>query len=200
MRNLSTTAVKVRDNRDMPWYTWVFSGVGAAVAVPIVGWALGLFRRVPRQQAPPDSPAIEGGTAPDTPSAVTQTASIAPPGGTGPASTPTVTVSATPVSTPGTNQQAPARLVEYLVAVPDMADPAFRQLLYAHLPPQVAQQLRIGGPARIELLGLIDTFSHFPQLRPWQAFHDRLGELLPASPAVESLAGQLASLGYIDHH
>jgi hypothetical protein len=185
------------DNGDMPWYTWAFSGVGAVIVVPVIGWALGLFRRVPRQQVPPTSPAIVDGTAPGTTPAGTGMAATGPPVGPGTA-TPTVAATVTPVNAPGQNQQSHAGLVDYLVAVPEITDPAFRQLLYAHLPPHVAQQLRIGGPARIELLSLIDTFSHFPQLHPWQAFHDRLAELLPASPAVERLGDQLAGLGYID--
>ena len=76
-----------------------------------------------------------------------------------------------------------------------MSDPAFRQLLYSHLPKPVIHQLRIDKPARIELIGLIDTFSRYPQLRPWQSLLDRMAELLPSQPAVEQLGTELARLG-----
>lgn len=163
----------------MPWYTWVFSGVGAAAVVPFIGWVLA---RLHRPQASTAMPAGSRGTP----------ASLAPAAAALPATaTPSAT---TPVDRGNTGQPS---LIEFLVAIPEMQDPGFRRLAYTPLPASVAQQLQMGGPARIELLSLIDTFGHYPQLRPWQALQDRMRELLPDNPAVERLAAELARLGLI---
>jgi hypothetical protein len=86
-------------------------------------------------------------------------------------------------------------LIEYLVAIPELQDPGFRQLVYASLPPAVAQQLQVGPRERIELLSLIDTFSRYPHLLPWRAFQERLTSLLPGNPAAEQLGAELTRLG-----
>lgn len=182
----------VRDNRDMYWYTWVFSGVGAAIAVPVVGWILARFPRKPPASAvagPQGDAALSSASATPSVSNTTAGTSLPP-------------VAATPVMTaaPGTSSPdgpPPAALVDFLLAIPEMSDPAFRQLLYSHLPKPVAQQLRMDKPARIELIGLIDTFSRYPQLRPWQSLLERMAVLLPMQSAVEQLATELARLGLV---
>ncbi|GAA2395439.1 hypothetical protein GCM10010170_110200 [Dactylosporangium salmoneum] len=85
-----------------------------------------------------------------------------------------------------------AGLVDALLAVPGMLEPAFRQKLYDGLPPQIAQQLHRDGRARLELVGLVDVFRGYPHLRPWQALVTRLEELVPDHPSVRAVAGLVA--------
>ena len=167
----------MRDNETMPWYTWVFSGVGAAIIVPLIGWVRGRVKgapvtseaRVPSDPSAGNRPGRLVGAQPDVYDA-------APAG------------SRTPIS-----------LVDTLLAIPGMNDPVFRQTIYEHVPDVVVQQLQMDRRARIELIGLIDTFGQYRHLEPWQALLGRLCDLLPAHPAVQQLAASLADLGLIDN-
>ena len=173
--NLDCVVPRLPENKDMPWYTWIFDGVGAAVFVPVATWAITRLHRSragsagPVAPAPPVVPAV---------SPVTQ-----------------VTGQAVPVlaATRGQGQG----LIDYLLAIQEMQEPGFRRLVYASLPPAVAQQLEIGNRARIELISLIDTFGRYPHLQPWQALQGRMNELLPDNPSVKRLAAELARLGLI---
>lgn len=172
----------LRDNKAMPWYTWVFSGAGAAAILPIIGWVVARLHRqavlVPEQQEGTALPSVAVGL----PAAAAPAASAPADNSTG---------------RQGMTEQVPGQrpLIDYLVGIPEMRDPIFRQLVYASLPAPVAQQLHVGDRERIELLSLIDTFSHYPNLRPWQALQDRITELLPGNITVEQLGAELARLG-----
>jgi hypothetical protein len=167
----------------MPWYTWAFSGVGAVVVIPLLGWLAKLLKSKPGNaaQVRPDDPGNgQGGdklTAPEQPAA--------PSGAT--------------QAAPATATQAPpsAGLVDSLLAVPGMSDPAFRHTIYDHIPPIVVQQINMDKRARMELISLVDTFDQYPHLEPWQALLDRIRELLPAHPAVGRLEADLVQRGLI---
>jgi hypothetical protein len=101
------------------------------------------------------------------------------------------------VTVPRTASPPAGSLVDALLDIPGMNDPTFRRTVYQRIPAAVAQQLHTDRPARIELISLIDTFGQYPHLDPWGALLERLNELLPAHPAVSSLAAELAGLGLV---
>jgi hypothetical protein len=92
----------------------------------------------------------------------------------------------------------PTSLVDSILAIREMNDPEFRQRVYDRVPAPVVQQLRRDTRARIELIGLIDTFGDYAHLHPWEAMLTRLYNLLPENPAVRQLGAELAKLGIID--
>jgi pimeloyl-ACP methyl ester carboxylesterase len=86
-------------------------------------------------------------------------------------------------------------IVDKLLAVPRVAEPAFREQVYELLPPAIVHQLRRDSAARLELFGLVRSFDHYPHLAPWDRLLAALTALLPDQPAVADLAGHLARLG-----
>ena len=173
----------------MPWYTWVFDGVGAAIVVPGIGWAIARCR--PKR---PTVPAEIESTTDAASKPIAQPITANSPA-TSLTSGPTRPPNAPEIS-PAPRQPIPTDLIDLLLAIPAMTDPAFRQRLYEHLPRDVAQQLHLDNrAARLELLGLIDTFAEYPHLAPWRSLLSRLEELLPAHPAVQVLGAELAQRG-----
>jgi hypothetical protein len=169
----------------MTWYVWVFDGIGAAIAVPLIGWVITRFQR---KRSP--------FSADDASQSKTQQPAInssAPPSTSGPSHPPDA-----PRRPPVQVQPSPTGLVDLLLSIPGMTDPAFRQRLYEHLPPDVAQQLHLDSrAARLELIGLIDSFAEYPHLSPWRALLIRLQQLLPAHQGVQLLAAELARQGLV---
>jgi hypothetical protein len=92
---------------------------------------------------------------------------------------------------------SPGSLVDTLLDIPGMNDPGFRQQMYQGVPSAVVHQLRLDGPVRVELVGMVDTFGQYGHLRPWEALLSRLRELVPEHRAVHRLAVQLAELGLV---
>jgi Effector-associated domain 2 len=173
----------------MDWYAWVFDGIGAAVAVPLMGWIITKFTR----KRAALTAAAAGQAQP------TEASSPVPP----PTSEAQLPLDAAPrLPVPGpprpAGPDAPAGLVDLLLALPGMTDPAFRQRLYERLPRDVAQQLHLDSrAARPELIGLIDTFDQYPHLSPWRSLLDRLEQLLPAHQGVRLLAAELTRRGLV---
>lgn len=158
----------------MPWYVWAFDGIGAAIVVPLAGWLITRFRR---KRLPLSADAASQSNAQQT-----AVSSPAPPSTSRPSHPPGATA-----------PTAPTDLVDLLLAIPGMTDPAFRQRLYEHLPREVAQQLHLDSrAARPELIGLIDTFAEYPHLFPWRSLLGRLEQILPAHQGVQLLAAELA--------
>jgi Effector-associated domain 2 len=187
MYRLSRSSPSARcDNDDVAWYTWVFSGVGAAIAGPLVAWLVTAMK----QRSAIQQREIAG-ESPDTPKPGD---SIVAAGNQKVHSTIAVQPE---VTVPRTKSSPAGRLVDALLDIPGMDDPTFRRTVYQRIPPAVTQQLHLDRPARIELISLIDTFSQYPQLEPWPALLERLNELLPAHPAVSRLSAELADLGLI---
>jgi pimeloyl-ACP methyl ester carboxylesterase len=83
-------------------------------------------------------------------------------------------------------------LVEKLLAVPRMADPGFREQLYALLPPVIIHQVQRDSAARIELFALVRSFEHYRHLDPAGALAAALEALVPNHPAVAEVATVLA--------
>jgi hypothetical protein len=171
----------------MPWYTWVFSGVGAAIAAPVVAWIVSLTNRKPTAQIDAEDrkqlvahPVEAPERQPDAPARMAKVANV------------TQVLSGQPASS------ADERLLDFLLAIPGMDDPEFRHLAYRGVPAPVVEQLQIDKRARIELIGLIDTFRQYPHLSPWRKLLNRLNVLLPQHVAVRKLAELLTQLGLID--
>jgi hypothetical protein len=158
----------------MPWYEWVFDGVGGGAVVSLAGWLFSRVTRKPIATAPGTSTAALPGPPSPSPAPVPQ----------GPAAGPPVT------APPATSQ-----LVDLLLAIPGMNDPDFRRDAYGQVPQPVVEQIRMSNQSRIELLNLIATFEDYPHLAPWQALLDALRDRLPAHPAVRALATALAARG-----
>ncbi|WP_174534140.1 effector-associated domain 2-containing protein [Micromonospora chalcea] len=85
-------------------------------------------------------------------------------------------------------------LVDLLLKVPGMADPAFREQAYARLPPRVREQLSRPGPVRLELLAALDTLRDYRHLAAGRAFADALAALVPEHPVVDELRERLVAL------
>lgn len=173
-------------NDSVPWYTWVFSGVGAAIVAPMIGW---LVRRVPRKSHP-DREGDDVGHSADGSPLADPTRSLGHDDRVG---------HGTAVAVPdgsASEQPAPdsARLVDALLVIPGMRDPDFRRSVYGHLPTVVSDQLQMDKRARIELINLIDTFGQYQHIKPWSAMLRRLDEMLPEHPAVQNLANCLTEL------
>jgi hypothetical protein len=184
----------------MPWYGWVFDGVGAAVVVPLFGWVITRFqRKKSAHTANADATRQPATPQPTASSPAPSSASPAPSSASGPTHPPGVPHR--PLVVPSAGHQpgsGPADLIDLLLAVPDMTDPAFRQRLYERLPRDVAQQLHLESrAARLELAGLIDTFAEYPHLSPWRALLDRLKQLQPAHQSVPLLGAELARRGLV---
>jgi len=86
-------------------------------------------------------------------------------------------------------------LTDLLGAIPDMADPSFRQRVYGKVPQEVMQQIRRSDKTRLELVNLVETFQVYDHLHPWAALLEQLQRLLPGHPAVANLAVRLQQLG-----
>jgi hypothetical protein len=171
----------------MPWYAWAFDGIGAVIAAPLIGWVTARFLR--KRSAPTTEVSSQSDA-----QAVTGN-SPAPSLTSGPSHPPDTAPRLLVPEQPG--PPAPD-LADLLLAIPGMTDPAFRQRLYERLPRDVAQQLHLDSrAARIELVGLIDTFSEYPHLSPWRSLLSRLEQLLPAHPSVQFLAAELARNGLV---
>jgi hypothetical protein len=169
----------------MPWYVWVFDGIGAAIVVPLIGWVITRFQR---NRLALSSDAVSQSNAQQA-----TVSSPAPPSTSRPHHPPDA-----PHRSPVPDQPSPTDLVDLLLAVPGMTDPSFRQRLYEHLPRDVAQQLHLDSrAARPELIGLIDTFAEYPHLSPWRSLLGRLEQLLPAHPGVQLLSAELARHGLV---
>ncbi|MET8067099.1 hypothetical protein [Micromonospora sp. NPDC005313] len=85
-------------------------------------------------------------------------------------------------------------LVDLLLEVPGMADPAFRALAYARLPPRVRERLSRPGPVRQELLAALDTLRDYRHLAAGRAFADALAALVPEHPVVAEVRERLVAL------
>lgn len=107
--------------------------------------------------------------------------------------TPAAPAPAPPAPRAGTGRQPD--LVDKLLAVPRMADPGFREQLYAQLPPVIMHQLQRDSAARVELFALVRSFEHYRHLQPWHALADALVALVPDHPAVAEVAAALADAG-----
>lgn len=168
----------------MSWYLWAFDGIGAAIVVPLIGWAITRFQQK-RLARSADATSKSNAHA-------TVINSPAPPLTPGPSHS---ADAARPVPLTAPPSAAPADLMDLLLAIPGMTDPGFRQRLYERLPREVTQQLHLESrAARPELLGLIDTFAEYPHLSPWPSLLDRLEQLLPAHQSVQLLAAELTRL------
>lgn len=177
----------MRNNGGVAWYTWVFSGVGAAVAAPLAAWLLTRVRRKPVVRGDETKDRQLTGPTPASPPETTSDQQKHP------------AVAVRPAAGVSGVQPSTSGLIDALIAIPGMNDPGFRHTIYERLPTAVVQQLQMDRRARIELISLIDTFGQYPHLRPWQALLDRVSELLPAHPAVGHLADELTDLGLVDN-
>ncbi|WP_250007946.1 alpha/beta fold hydrolase [Actinoplanes sp. M2I2] len=86
-------------------------------------------------------------------------------------------------------------LVDGLLAVPRMTEPAFRDQIYDLLPPVIIHQMRRDNAARIELFSLLRSFEHYRHLAPWDSLAMALETLVPDHPAVADVLDNLASAG-----
>jgi hypothetical protein len=103
------------------------------------------------------------------------------------------------VSPPRTRSASDRRLIiEQLLAVPGISEPAFRQLMYNQLPNPIVNQLSRHGGTRLELAALVTSFDHYPDLDPWHALADALNVLAPDAQAVRALIRTLAEQGLIE--
>jgi pimeloyl-ACP methyl ester carboxylesterase len=87
-------------------------------------------------------------------------------------------------------------LVDKLLAVPRMADPGFREQLYALLPPVMVNQLQRDSAARIELFALVRSFEHYRHLDPAGSLAAALAALVPDHPAVAEVVAELSGAGH----
>ncbi|MEU9513234.1 hypothetical protein [Micromonospora sp. NPDC048169] len=106
---------------------------------------------------------------------------------------------ATVVPAPRTATGSPSslndgELVDLLLEVPGMTDPAFRAQAYARLPPRVREQLSRPGPVRLELLAALDTLRDYRHLAAGRAFADALAALVPEHPVVAEVRERLVAL------
>jgi hypothetical protein len=170
----------------MPWYAWVFDGVGGAAVLSAASWLLSRMKRKPPAAAAPMVPQAPPAQA--HPAQVPQQAPPTQATPTAPSAT-ALLVTATPGVKP---------LIELLLAVPGMNDPDFRRSAYEKVPQPVVEQIRMNSAARIELLNMIDAFDDYPHLAPWRALLDALLVRLPAHPAVGELASGLAARGLLN--
>ncbi|QLQ35801.1 effector-associated domain 2-containing protein [Micromonospora robiginosa] len=99
-----------------------------------------------------------------------------------------------PPAAPIPHPRADGELVDLLLAVPGMTDPAFRAQAYARLPLRVREQLTRPGPARLELLAALDTLRAYRHLAPGRALADALALLAPEHPVVAELRPRLVAL------
>jgi hypothetical protein len=86
-------------------------------------------------------------------------------------------------------------LADLLAAIPEMAEPGFRERVYEGVPRVVMQQVRRSDKARLDMLSVAQTFETYAYLRPWQALLRQLQEILPGNPYVARLAARLDELG-----
>lgn len=89
----------------------------------------------------------------------------------------------------------PGELAGLLGAIPEMAEPSFRERVYLSVPQDVMQQVDRSDRTRLDLMSLAKTFQTYEHLHPWQALLDQLQELLPNNPHVANLAARLRELG-----
>ena len=99
--------------------------------------------------------------------------------------------------TPALTIETRGRLVDDILAVSGMFDPAFRDQIYSMLPTAIRQQQARQANARMDLFALMQTFDAFSTMRPWQEFLDALEALRPAEPAVSRLADTFSELGLV---
>ncbi|RKN41505.1 hypothetical protein D7223_24575 [Micromonospora endolithica] len=85
-------------------------------------------------------------------------------------------------------------LVDLLLAVPGMYDPAFRQQVYAMLPPAVQAQLPRNPVVRVELIGLTRVLVAYRHLGAGRALGAAVTALVPEHPALDNLLDRLAAL------
>ncbi|MDY7083783.1 MAG: DUF3089 domain-containing protein [Actinomycetota bacterium] len=86
-------------------------------------------------------------------------------------------------------------LVDRLLTVPRMSEPAFREQIYDLLPPVIIHQMRRDNAARVELFSLLRSFEHYRHLAPWDSLAVALETLVPEHPAVTGVLDDLASAG-----
>lgn len=86
-------------------------------------------------------------------------------------------------------------LVDSLLNVPRMTEPAFREQVYELLPPVIVHQMRRDNAARVELFSLLRSFEHYRHLAPWNSLATALETLVPDHPAVAGTLDTLANAG-----
>ncbi|WP_443673248.1 effector-associated domain 2-containing protein [Micromonospora vinacea] len=89
-------------------------------------------------------------------------------------------------------------LVDRLLAVPRMTEPAFREQVYDLLPPVIVHQLRRDTAARVELFSLVRSFEHYRHLAPGDSLASALETLVPDHPAVTDVIDALNGAGLHD--
>lgn len=92
---------------------------------------------------------------------------------------------------PGLDLRRQSELVDRLLAVPRMSEPAFRERLYSLLPEKIVNQLARDPAARIELFSLLASFRHYPDLAPWESLAAALTTLAPGQAEVETVLSLL---------
>jgi pimeloyl-ACP methyl ester carboxylesterase len=103
-----------------------------------------------------------------------------------------------PARTAGARADLYRVLVDRLLEVPRMTEPAFRDQVYELLPPVIVHQLRRDNAARIELFALARSFDHYRHLAPWAALATALESLVPGHPAVAAVLETLAAADLSD--
>ncbi|WP_435205058.1 effector-associated domain 2-containing protein [Micromonospora sp. bgisy143] len=102
----------------------------------------------------------------------------------------------TPTTQPARVTAAEYRaLVDLLLAVPRMTEPAFREQVYELLPPVIVHQLRRDTAARVELFALVRSFEHYRHLAPGGSLASALETLVPDHPAVADVVDALSGAG-----
>lgn len=95
------------------------------------------------------------------------------------------------------NLRLRSELVDRLLAVPRMSEPSFRERLYTLLPDEIITQLARDPAARIELFSLLGSFSHYPDLTPWESLATALSTLAPGQVQVDAVVSLLQRSGLI---
>ncbi|MFC7549642.1 alpha/beta fold hydrolase [Plantactinospora sp. GCM10030261] len=99
---------------------------------------------------------------------------------------------------PRTAADLSRELVDRLLAVPRMTEPAFREQVYELLPPVIVHQHRRDTAARVELFSLVRSFEHYRHLAPGDSLVAALETLLPDHPAVADVLDALTGAGLYD--
>ncbi|GAA1027127.1 hypothetical protein GCM10009557_07250 [Virgisporangium ochraceum] len=89
------------------------------------------------------------------------------------------------------------RIVDGLLAVPDMTTPGVRDAMYSLLPDVLAQHQARHATARMEADALVTVCENHSGSRPWVAVLAALSVLRPRDPAVSALANVLSGLGLV---
>ncbi|MFV2017328.1 alpha/beta fold hydrolase [Micromonospora sp. LOL_023] len=105
-----------------------------------------------------------------------------------------------PLTTPSARATADLyrALVDRLLAIPRMTEPAFREQVYELLPPVIVHQLRRDTAARVELFSLVRSFASYRHLAPGNSLAAALETLVPDHPAVADVLDVLKSAGLAD--